>query len=236
MAAPREIVVIDDDAAACRLMARIFEGGGYRVHTAPSVSEGLLTIGRHRPHLVVLDLFLNNGQANGFDFLQNRLRMPALRSVPVLVVSSIQKQELIRKALSMGAEAYAGKPIEARALLQRARKLLRETDPAPAYRFAPEAERPATGIVLGRIVRVNEEGFLLEAPAKLAERGVVRIQSPLLRGWGGADCVFRATSPSARVGDSGHFLTTVNVMGVSVAAPAPDASAAAATEKGKETA
>ncbi len=50
------ILVVDDDAAICRVLARVLTAEGYGVATAADGGSALVELERHTPDLVVLDI------------------------------------------------------------------------------------------------------------------------------------------------------------------------------------
>lgn len=59
---------------------------------------------------ILLDL--NMEIMNGFDFLRKRLEIPALKKIPVVVLTSSQRDQDINEAYNLGANAYVEKPMD----------------------------------------------------------------------------------------------------------------------------
>lgn len=63
-AQPATILVVEDDDAVCRLVARVLRHAGYTVHTASTVASARHTLGRTPPggiDLVIADLVVPDG-------------------------------------------------------------------------------------------------------------------------------------------------------------------------------
>lgn len=112
--APPTILVVEDDEVTAALLQRILIKENYRVILAANraqIGAGM----KLRPDLVLLDVLLPD--ANGFDIL-NRIRSSnSLRTLPVLMLSSMGALEDIMKGLKMGANGYLTKPAKSKALL-----------------------------------------------------------------------------------------------------------------------
>ena len=110
---PIRVLIVDDDVRVaqnhCELVdsMRGFEAVA-RAHTA---GEALAAVRRHRPDLVLLDLFLPD--ASGMEVLKE-LRGPRAEAkeglVDVLVITALRNVEHVRAALHNGAVYYLLKP------------------------------------------------------------------------------------------------------------------------------
>jgi len=107
------ILVVDDDAAVCRLLKRYLEPAGYRVITAPDGKDGLIHIQRHSINLVLLDLEMPT--MTGPEFL-NELRKQH-ENIPVIVVTGYPDSNLMMQATRFGPLTLIPKPIDKKMLL-----------------------------------------------------------------------------------------------------------------------
>lgn len=121
MTAPTRILVIDDEAPIRRFLRVPLEAEGHSVIEASTAREGILTVAREAPGLVILDLGLPD--ADGLTVLRE---IRSWSSVPVLVLSVRADETGKVAALDAGAQDYVVKPFGMNELLARIRSLLRD--------------------------------------------------------------------------------------------------------------
>jgi CheY-like chemotaxis protein len=80
------ILVVDDDAAITEVLDEILSVEGYRTVVAENGAEGLERARSHSPELVLLDLMMP--VMDGWQMLAAMQRDPALRRIPVVVMSA----------------------------------------------------------------------------------------------------------------------------------------------------
>ncbi|WP_437902239.1 response regulator transcription factor [Sorangium sp. So ce327] len=138
MTDPPQILVIDDDAELCELLAELLGQEGYAVESARDAISGLARAQeeRERPFtLVVLDVMLPG--LNGFEVL-TRLRQSS--RVPVLMLTARGEDVDRIVGLEMGADDYLPKPFNPRELVARVRALHRRASHAGAAAGPSAAE------------------------------------------------------------------------------------------------
>jgi PAS domain S-box-containing protein len=100
------VLVVDDDAAACRLMESALQSLGYRSIARPDGEAGLSALEIERPAAVVLDLVMPI--VDGFQFL-HRMRAGDGPQPPVIVWTSKDLTGEERRELNALAERIVGK-------------------------------------------------------------------------------------------------------------------------------
>ncbi|WP_437826153.1 response regulator transcription factor [Sorangium sp. So ce1153] len=125
MADPPQILVIDDDAELCELLAELLGQEGYAVESARDAISGLARAREKQFTLVVLDVMLPG--LNGFEVL-TRLRQSS--RVPVLMLTARGEDVDRIVGLEMGADDYLPKPFNPRELVARVRALHRRASHA----------------------------------------------------------------------------------------------------------
>jgi two-component system alkaline phosphatase synthesis response regulator PhoP len=105
------------------LIKAILSRKGYAVTGAANGREGLETITRIKPDLVLLDLMLPG--FDGLEVCRNLKKDPKTSSIPVVMVTAKGSEADIVTGLEMGAADYITKPFSPRILLARIRAVLR---------------------------------------------------------------------------------------------------------------
>jgi response regulator of citrate/malate metabolism len=111
------VLVVDDDYRVCAVHAGFVQRvPGFRVcgeaHTA---AEAIALFGSMRPDLVLLDLYLPDG--DGLDVARTMLAEPTPPAV--MVISAARQLSAVRAAMSLGAVHYLVKPFGFEALAER---------------------------------------------------------------------------------------------------------------------
>jgi two-component system, OmpR family, KDP operon response regulator KdpE len=115
-----EILIIDDEAQIRKLLQINLESNDYKVITAASGHEGLSLAANHSPDLILLDLGLPD--ISGHHILQE-LRQWYQKSI--IILSVMDNESDIVKALDNGATDYLTKPFRTGELLARIRAAIR---------------------------------------------------------------------------------------------------------------
>jgi CheY-like chemotaxis protein len=108
------ILVIEDDEGVRDSLAAILREDG---HTVETVGGGVEALRRLRelplPTLMLLDLMMPG--MDGIDFRRAQLADPALRDIPVIIISA--RPDIARQAAELGAEDFLRKPMSFEELL-----------------------------------------------------------------------------------------------------------------------
>lgn len=115
-----EILIIDDEPQIRKLLDITLQSNDYRVQEAVTAKEGLLMAANHPPDLILLDIGLPD--ESGHEVLK-KIREWCLK--PIIILSVINSEEDIIKALDNGANDYLTKPFRTGELLARIRSVLR---------------------------------------------------------------------------------------------------------------
>ena len=121
------ILLIDDDAELCSLLAEFLKREGFTVECAHEGHAGLSRAVAGDVDLVVLDVMLPG--IDGFEILR-RLRQQS--KVPVLMLTARGEDVDRIVGLELGADDYLPKPFNPRELAARIRAILRRYEKRPA--------------------------------------------------------------------------------------------------------
>jgi CheY-like chemotaxis protein len=110
------LLIADADITLCRFYQEFFTGHGFRVETAATALECLSRLKRLAPAVLVIDLNLNWGGAEGLlTCLQEEI---GHRSVPPVFLTGTDPQEILRVPLAPPVIKYFEKPFLAAELLE----------------------------------------------------------------------------------------------------------------------
>lgn len=112
---PQRILIIDDDDAMVDVLSQRLSSQGYEILVATSGDEGLAVARRQVPHLVLLDLRLPD--ADGFSVCQELADSAETCSIPVIILSGMERPDIIRRSRAAGCQYFVRKPYDPNALL-----------------------------------------------------------------------------------------------------------------------
>ncbi|MDA0245659.1 MAG: response regulator [Chloroflexi bacterium] len=105
------VLIVDDQPAIRRIMARILQTDGYELHTASNGREALDLADRLRPDVILLDVLMPDG-LNGFEVCEALRKNPALADIPVIMVTALDDRESRLKGIQSGADDFIVKPFD----------------------------------------------------------------------------------------------------------------------------
>ncbi len=123
----KRVVCIEDEPEMIDLVRLILGRKGFYVIGANGGIEGLETVRREKPDLILLDLMMPD--MDGWEVYQQIKADPSLRSIPVIVVTA--KAQSIDKVLGLHiakVDDYITKPFGPQELLESVEKILGLTE------------------------------------------------------------------------------------------------------------
>jgi DNA-binding response OmpR family regulator len=112
---PKRILVVDDEADQVEALSYRLRKLGYDAPTASSGEQALESATSVVPDLILLDLGLPD--LNGFDVCQQLGDNAATCGVPVIILSGMETDDVVRRARSAGCAYYLRKPYDPNVLL-----------------------------------------------------------------------------------------------------------------------
>jgi two-component system response regulator MprA len=177
------VLIVDDDAAVRRMLARTLEAEGYGVTVVADGGSALVEIERSPPDLILLDVTMPGIDGLG---VTRRLRGKG-DALPVLLLTARDAVADRVAGLDSGADDYLVKPFATDELLARVRALLRRGRAAGDLLTAGDVTldlRERAGSRRGRDLGLTpREADLLELLLRNA-RGVVSREQALQHVWG----------------------------------------------------
>jgi len=111
----RRVLIVDDDESIREVLAHRLDRQGYESICAETGREGLALARTDHPDLVLLDLRLPD--IDGFAVCQDLDEDPNTCHIPVIVLSGMERPDIIRRARMSGCTYYVRKPYDPNALL-----------------------------------------------------------------------------------------------------------------------
>lgn len=112
---PTRILVVDDDKDQLTALSYRLEKLGYQTMTAESGESAIESATTRVPDLVLLDLCLPD--ADGFDICEQLGDSAVTCGVPVIILSALDTDDVVRRARSAGCTYYLRKPYDPNVLL-----------------------------------------------------------------------------------------------------------------------
>ena len=103
------VLVIDDDRAATDLIQVILENEGYHVLKAFHGRDGVELAARERPDLIILDLIMP--ETSGFNVAYQLKQIPATRSIPIIILTSMEIEPAMQERLESYVAALMSKSV-----------------------------------------------------------------------------------------------------------------------------
>jgi DNA-binding NarL/FixJ family response regulator len=108
---PQRILCIEDDSETAVLIAEELIDRGFEVSIAYSGQDGLITILRERPDLVISDVSMPG--MSGFEVLEQLTRLsPRFESMPFIFLTALADRDNELRGRRLGADDYVTKPID----------------------------------------------------------------------------------------------------------------------------
>jgi DNA-binding response OmpR family regulator len=126
----KTILIVDDDPDVRLGLHVRLKANHYDVIFAADGMASIAEARKHMPDLIILDLGLPAG--DGFSVMERLKANDSLSLIPVIVVSALDRNANMDRALKAGAKAFLQKPVDNAQLLSVIRKVLGEKDHTPA--------------------------------------------------------------------------------------------------------
>jgi adenylate cyclase len=165
------ILVVDDIEANRELLSRRLSRDGHLVTVASDGHSALELISNTGFDLVLLDLMMPD--INGFDVLRRLKEDPAIRHIPVIMISALDEIDSIVRCIEAGAEDYIPKPFDPVLLAARIdatleRKRLRDRE--HAFTVELQAEKSKSDSLLLNILPAGIVERMRQGEVGIADR------------------------------------------------------------------
>lgn len=124
--AGKTILIVEDNEIQREGLAIVLRKAGYEVLPSEEAGDAIATLNRIvAPDLIILDMMMPTPATDGWRFMEERKKYPALAAIPVLIMTAMQaaNQEW---AEALGARGLLRKPADTEPLLAEVRRCLGE--------------------------------------------------------------------------------------------------------------
>jgi two-component system, cell cycle response regulator DivK len=118
----KRILVVEDHEDNRQILRDLLGNAGYQMIEAETGEDGLAAAAAHTPDLILMDIQLPG--LDGYEATRRLKADPALRSIPIIVVTSYALSGDEAKARAAGCDAYVTKPFSPRQLLAKIKEYL----------------------------------------------------------------------------------------------------------------
>jgi two-component system cell cycle response regulator DivK len=118
----KRILVVEDQEDNRQILRDLLASTDYEIVEAENGVEALAAVAKQRPDLILMDIQLP--VMDGYEATRRIKADPALRSIPIIAVTSYALSGDEDKAREAGCDAYVPKPYSPRQLLAKIREFL----------------------------------------------------------------------------------------------------------------
>lgn len=165
-----DILVVDDEADIRDLVAGILEDEGHTTRTAGDADSALAEIGKRRPSLVFLDIWLQGSRLDGLALLDAIKKEYA--DLPVVMISGHGNIETAVSAIKRGAYDYIEKPFKTDRLVLIAERALEASQLRREVR-ALRQRSGETDELVGSSAAMNQLRLMIEKVAPTNSRVMI---------------------------------------------------------------
>ena len=115
------VLIVEDDPHLLKFVEDALKIADYEVRSAGDGEEALAVLARWRPHVILLDL--NMPRKDGREALREIKSDPALRAIPVIVLTTSRAEEDIYRTYDLGVSSFISKPVSFEGLMEVMRAL-----------------------------------------------------------------------------------------------------------------
>ncbi|MEW5702147.1 MAG: response regulator transcription factor [Candidatus Zixiibacteriota bacterium] len=139
MAAPRRILVVEDEKDIGDLVVHYLQREGFTAYRVGDGRTALARAEKEKPDLIILDLMLPG--IDGLEITRRLRQAEGTMLIPIIMLTAKAEESDKVIGLEMGADDYLTKPFSPRELLARVRSMLRRLErgeKAPSsYQYGP---------------------------------------------------------------------------------------------------
>lgn len=120
----KKIIIVDDNRVQLQLLQRMLGGKDFAVVTTESGQEATKRIPEEKPDLIITDLYMPG--MDGMALIREIKSDESTRHIPVIVLTAEDEVQSEIEIFDAGADDYLTKPVNAKRLVSRVNRLLKE--------------------------------------------------------------------------------------------------------------
>lgn len=152
------VLIVDDNPSDLIITSGVLKKAGFTVFTSKDGFAALEEVNERIPDLIIMDL--NMPKMSGLDLLKKLRANPALKAVPIMIMSSRNQAKDVTLAIRLGAQDYLVKPVDLMIMQSKVEKI-KNTNEKEWYQYpvAKEVEVVSLMRTYNRLLTINEIGF-----------------------------------------------------------------------------
>lgn len=121
------VLIVDDSVTVRKVTSRLLERSGYETYVATDGIDALEKLQEMTPDLMLLDIEMP--RMDGFELANQIRHTKRLEKLPIIMITSRTGEKHRERAMSIGVNAYMGKPFQEQALLTNIARLVHQQAP-----------------------------------------------------------------------------------------------------------
>ena len=118
------VLIIDDSVTVRKVTTRLLERNGFETQIAKDGVDALDILQSLTPDIILLDIEMP--RMDGFEVANQVRHNSRLKGVPIIMITSRTGEKHRERAMSIGVNAYMGKPFQEQNLLENIKRLLNQ--------------------------------------------------------------------------------------------------------------
>ena len=116
------LLIVDDSPTQLLVLKNLLEKNSFHVNQAVDGEDALSCARKSKPDIIISDIFMP--KMNGYELCQTLKQDSLLRSVPVILLTTMSASESIVEALNSGADYFVPKPYDEKYLISKIKFIL----------------------------------------------------------------------------------------------------------------
>lgn len=112
---PKTVFILEDDIVQRRLLEQHLSSLGLNIVAAGTIAEATEKLAECQPQVAIFDVHLPDG--SGLEFCESIDSDPRHSGMPIIVLSSVNDQDMVRRTRASGGYYFIGKPYDPNVLL-----------------------------------------------------------------------------------------------------------------------